>query len=65
MTKKVQKDKQRSTKHAYKTKDQVTRPLPPHCSIDVSCCVLIVTNRVLTMKGERRMELVNRRTDIP
>jgi len=58
---KVQKDKQRSTKHTYKTKDRVTRtPLKPggelrcsrrvssSCSTNDTHCVNLVTNPVIS-----------------
>ena len=59
--KKVQKDKQQSTKHTYKTKDRVTQtPLKTggelrcsgrvssSCSTIDTCCVTLVTNTVIS-----------------
>jgi hypothetical protein len=64
---KVQNDKQRSTKHAYKTKDQVKRtPLKTvgeirysgreisYCSTSDTCRVNIVTNLVISHKQTRK-----------
>jgi hypothetical protein len=67
---KVQKDKQRSTKHAYKTKDRVTRtPLKTRgelrCSgkVSSSCCtsgthrVNLVTNPVISREWGKEWEV--------
>jgi hypothetical protein len=58
---KVQKDKQRSTKHTYKTKDRVTRTLvkiggelmcsgrvSSSCSTSGTCRINLVTNPVIS-----------------
>ena len=52
---KVQKDKQRSTKHAYKTKDRVTRtPLKPGSELRCSGRVRSFYSTI----GTRRVNLV-------
>jgi hypothetical protein len=44
---KVQRDKQRSTKHTYKTKDRVTRtPLKTGCELRSSVYLLLINNPI-------------------
>ena len=52
---KVQKDKQRSTKHTYKTEDRVTRtpPKPSSCSTSGTRGVNLVTNPVVSQEASR------------
>jgi len=45
---KVQKDKQRSTKHTHKTKDRVTRTLGSSYSTSSTSRVILVTNPVIS-----------------
>jgi hypothetical protein len=67
---KRQKDKQRSTKHTYKTKDRVTRtPLKPggelrsservssSCSTSDTCRVNLVTNPVISHEQGKDREV--------
>jgi len=53
---KVQKDKQRSTKHTYKTKDRVTRTHVEHIKVDIYIFIIVVylvkyLNLILTDGG--------------
>jgi hypothetical protein len=58
---KVQKDKQRSTKHTYKTKDRVTRtPLKtgvnscaPECATNDTSRVNLVTNEISSLLSDK------------
>jgi hypothetical protein len=52
---KVQKDKQRSTKHTHKTKDRVTRT-PPKAGGELRCSERVSSSCSIT--GTRRVNLV-------
>ena len=68
---KVQKDKQRSTKHTYKTKDRVTRTtlktwgerrcsgrVSSSCSTSDTRCVNLVTNPVISHEQGKDREVL-------